>query len=428
MTAGTVLRVGLAAGRLCQHGSHRHSAVIGKDTRLSGYMLEPALTAGLTAAGMDVILVGPVPTPAIAMLTRSLRADLGLMISASHNPYQDNGIKLFGADGYKLSDDMESEIERLVFGDIDSDLAVPAELGRARRLNDVEGRYIEFVKNTFPRKHRLDGLKIVIDCANGAAYKVAPATLWELGADVVVHGDSPDGLNINLDCGSTSPNAMANLVRESGADMGISLDGDADRVLIADENGRLLDGDQLMATIVETWLEADRLRGSAVATVMSNLGLDRYLAGLGVELVRTPVGDRYVVERMRRDGCNVGGEQSGHIILSDYNTTGDGLIAALQMLAVMLDNDRSLSEVGRRFEPLPQVLRNVKVNGTPPLENLSVKKAILQGESLLADTGRVLIRPSGTEPIVRVMAEGEDMSVVTQVVDDIVHAIELSAP
>ena len=425
MTAEIALRVGMAAGRIFTRGAHRHTVVIGKDTRLSGYMLEPALVAGFTAMGMDVILVGPMPTPAVAMLTRSLRADLGVMISASHNPYHDNGIKLFGPDGYKLLDETEEQIESMIEAEMSSALAESADLGRAKRLDDAEGRYIEFVKNTFPRGLRLDGLKIVVDCANGAAYKVAPTALWELGADVVTYGVEPDGFNINKYCGSTDTRTMCRMVREHGADIGIALDGDADRVLVADETGKLLDGDQLMATVAESWHEAGRLTGGGVvATVMSNLGLEKYIEGLGLNFVRTQVGDRYVVEHMRAEGFNVGGEQSGHIVLSDYTTTGDGLIAAMEVLSAMVQSGRKLSEVGRKFEPLPQILENVRFSGTPPLDHATVVDAIRTGEGRLADSGRLLIRKSGTEPLIRVMAEGEDPTMVQGVVTDIVTAIE----
>ena len=428
MTAETALRVGMAAGKLFTRGDHRHTVVIGKDTRLSGYLLEPALTAGFISMGMDVIMCGPMPTPAVAMLTRSLRADLGVMISASHNPFEDNGIKLFGPDGYKLSDDTEAEIEALMDDGIHASRAPPDHLGRARRLEDAEGRYIEFAKNTFPRGLRLDGLKVVVDCAHGAAYKVAPVALWELGAEVVRLGVAPDGFNINRDCGSTSTAAMCRKVVEVGADLGIALDGDADRVLVADQNGALIDGDQLMGTVARSWQAAGRLRGGGiVGTVMSNLGLERYLADAGLALVRTQVGDRYVVEHMRAHGYNIGGEQSGHIILSDYTTTGDGLIAALEVLAVIIQSGRPASEVVRVFTPLPQLLRNVRYNGMPPLELDTVKQAVAAGESRLGASGRLLIRKSGTEPVVRVMAEGEDEGLITSVVDDIVAAVERAA-
>ena len=425
MTAETALKVGMAAGRIFTRGAHRHTVVIGKDTRLSGYMLEPAMAAGFIAMGMDVIFAGPMPTPAVAMLTRSLRADLGVMISASHNPFHDNGIKLFGPDGYKLSDETEEQIESMIEAEMQSALADSDKLGRAKRLDDVEGRYIEFVKNTFPRGLRLDGLKIVVDCANGAAYKVAPAALWELGADVVTYGVEPDGFNINKYCGSTDTRTMCRMVREHGADIGIALDGDADRVLVADETGKLIDGDQLMATVAESWHRDGRLTGGGVvATVMSNLGLEHYVQGLGLDLVRTQVGDRYVVEHMRANGFNVGGEQSGHIVLSEYTTTGDGLIAGLEVLSAMVQTGRPLSEVGRRFDPLPQILENVRFTGTPPLEEASVIKAVQAGEARLGNTGRILMRKSGTEPLIRVMAEGEDADLVQGVVSDIVTAIE----
>ena len=425
MTAETALRLGMAAGRIFTRGAHRHSVVIGKDTRLSGYMLEPALVSGFIAVGMDVILVGPMPTPAISMLTRSLRADLGVVISASHNPYEDNGIKLFGPDGFKLSDETETEIEALMQNGLDAQLAEPAKLGRAKRLDDAEGRYIEFVKNTFPRGMRLDGLKVVVDCANGAAYRSAPAALWELGAEVVPIGVEPDGFNINRGCGSTDTDVMCAAVAAQGAHIGIALDGDADRVLIADETGRLIDGDQVMATIAESWFRDGRLRGDGVvATVMSNLGLELYLRELGLDLVRTQVGDRYVVEHMREHGYNVGGEQSGHIVLSDYATTGDGLIAALEILAVLIRSERPLSEVGRRFMPLPQLLQNVRYKGAPPLEAPAVRRAVTDAETRLGTTGRLLIRKSGTEPVVRVMAEGEDEALVKDVVTNIVDAME----
>jgi len=401
--------------------------VIGKDTRLSGYMLEPALTAGFISMGMDVMLLGPLPTPAVAMLTRSLRADLGVMISASHNPYQDNGIKLFGPDGYKLSDAVEAAIEARLADSGGWTLAAPERLGRAKRLEDAPGRYIEFVKNTFPKGLSLDGLKIVVDCANGAAYKVAPTVLWELGAEVVPIAVGPDGFNINRDCGAVATDNMRSAVVAHGADLGIALDGDADRLLVADEHGDLLDGDHLMALVARSWAETDRLAGGGiVATVMSNLGLERFLATLGLSLVRTPVGDRYVVEHMRAGGFNVGGEQSGHIILSDYATTGDGLIAALQVLAEIVRSGRAASEAGRLFTPLPQLLRNLRLNGAAasPLDDPRVQSAIRAGEARLGNAGRVLIRKSGTEPVIRIMAEGEDAALIGQVVDDIAEAIE----
>jgi phosphoglucosamine mutase len=428
MTAEVALKVGQAAGKLFTRGAHRHTVVIGKDTRLSGYMLEPALAAGFIGMGMDVILVGPMPTPAVAMLTRSLRADLGVMISASHNKYQDNGIKLFGPDGYKLSDETENEIEALVEAGVSAGLAPSDHLGRATRLDDAEGRYIEFAKNTFPKGIRLDDLKIVIDCAHGAAYKVAPAALWELGADVVRLGVSPDGFNINQDCGSTDTSQLCQAVVDSGADLGIALDGDADRVMIVDETGEVVDGDQLMALIADSWRKSDRLaHGSVVSTVMSNLGLEIFLRDIGISLIRTQVGDRYVVEQMREHGYNVGGEQSGHIILTDYNTTGDGLIAGLEVLAAIVRDGRKSSEICHLFEPLPQLLRNVRFTGDGPLEKEPVKAAVRDGEDRLGEKGRLLIRKSGTEPLIRVMAEGEDEALIASVVDDICTAVEQAA-
>ncbi|MGY9014165.1 MAG: phosphoglucosamine mutase [Rhodospirillales bacterium] len=425
MTAETALRVGMATAAHFTRGDHRHRVVIGKDTRLSGYMLEPALTSGFVSMGMDVILVGPMPTPAVAMLTKTLRADLGVMISASHNPYQDNGIKLFDSDGYKLSDEVEAEIESRVASDMTPSLAASDKLGRARRLDDANGRYNEYVKQTFPKNMRLDNLKLVIDCANGASYKVAPEVLWELGADVVPIGVIPDGFNINDNCGSTSTDAMCSQVVAHGADLGIALDGDADRVLIADETGRLMDGDQLMGLIARDWAGRGKLQGGGVvATVMSNLGLERYLEGLGLDLFRTQVGDRYVVETMREGTFNLGGEQSGHIIMSNYGTTGDGLVAALQVLAVLVATGKKASEVCRVFEPLPQLLKNVRFNNGEPLEDRAVKDAIADGEDRLKNSGRLLIRKSGTEPLIRVMAEGEDQPLVDKVVNDIVAVIE----
>ena len=425
MTAEAALKVGMASAVQFIRGDHRHQVVIGKDTRLSGYLLEPALTAGFISMGMDVVLVGPMPTPAVAMLTRSLRADLGVMISASHNPFQDNGIKLFGPDGYKLSDQVEAEIEARVNSDMSSHMAGAAKLGRARRLDDARGRYNEYVKQTFPRGLRLDGLKIVVDCAFGAAYKVAPEVLWELGAEIVSIGVEPDGTNINNGCGSTDTDAMCSMVSAHGANLGIALDGDADRVLIADENGALVDGDQILGLIAGDWAENGRLAsGGIVSTVMSNLGLETFLQGKGLNLVRTQVGDRYVVEHMRAHDFNVGGEQSGHIVLRDYSTTGDGLIAALQVLAVVVATGKPASEICRAFEPVPQVLRNVEFNGGQPLEEKAVQKAIAQGEARLGPAGRLLIRKSGTEPVIRVMAEGEDEALISAVVGDIVGVIE----
>jgi phosphoglucosamine mutase len=427
ITPATVLRLAMAAGRHFRRGNHRHLVVIGKDTRLSGYMLEPALAAGFISMGMDVDLMGPMPTPGVAMLTRSLRADLGVVISASHNPYQDNGIKLFGPDGYKLSEDEESAIEALMDDD-QNDYAEADELGRATRLDDAPGRYIEFVKQAFPRGLRLDGLKVVVDCANGAAYRVAPAVFYELGAEVIPIGVSPDGTNINRDCGATSTNLMREQVVLHGADVGIALDGDADRMILADESGAILNGDQIMGLIAQYWQREGRLTGGGiVATVMSNLGLERYLNGIGLDLIRTSVGDRYVVEHMLANGYNVGGEQSGHIILSDYGTTGDGLVAALQVLAVLVQEKRKVSDVCHIFDPLPQLLRNVRFNGGAPLEEDSVISAIAAGEASLGSSGRLVIRKSGTEPVIRVMAEGDDDTLVTGVVNDIVTAIEVAA-
>jgi phosphoglucosamine mutase len=428
MTAETALMVGMAAAAHFTRGDHRHRVVIGKDTRLSGYMIETALTSGFVSMGMDVFLVGPMPTPAVAMLTRSLRADLGVMISASHNPFYDNGIKLFGPDGFKLSDAVESEIEARILGDMSGDLANPAKLGRAKRLDDAQGRYTEHVKRTFPKGLTLDGLKIVIDCANGAAYKVAPEVLWELGAEVIPIGVSPDGFNINSECGSTCSQTVCETVAAHGADIGISLDGDADRLLISDENGKLIDGDQLMALVAQNWASTGRLKGGGlVATVMSNLGLETYLSSIGLQLVRTQVGDRYVVEYMRQHGFNIGGEQSGHIVLGDYGSTGDGLVAALQVLAVAIQSDAPVSKSCRPFEPLPQLLRNISIKGGQPLTDEDVKKSIASGEQKLSGTGRLLIRESGTEPLIRVMAEGVDEALVNVVVDDIVSAVERAA-
>ncbi len=428
MTAETALKVAMAAALQFRRGDHRHRVVIGKDTRLSGYMLEPALAAGFIAMGLDVIMTSPLPTPAVAMLTRSLRADLGVMISASHNPYDDNGIKLFGPDGYKLSDEVEHKIEALLDADMTKRLAKSAELGRAKRIDGVHDRYIEFAKRTMPRNLSLDGLRVVIDCANGAAYRVAPEALWELGADVISIGVEPDGFNINRECGSMAPDALSRKVREMRADIGIALDGDADRVVIADEQGHLVDGDQLLAVIAESWAE-DRLltKPGIVATVMSNLGLERHLKSLNLSLVRTPVGDRYVLEHMREHGYNVGGEQSGHIILSDYTTTGDGFIAALQLLAVVKKKDKPVSQVCHRFEPLPQILRNVRYRGGKPLENSTVRSAIADAETRLNGHGRLVVRPSGTEPVIRVMGEGDDKTIVEEVVDGIVDAITAQA-
>jgi phosphoglucosamine mutase len=422
------LKVGQATGIVFQRGDHRHRVVIGKDTRLSGYMIETALTAGFLSVGMDVLVLGPMPTPAIAMLTRSMRADLGVMISASHNLYEDNGIKLFGPDGYKLNDEIEAEIEALLDSDLTSRLCKSPDMGRAKRVESVHARYIEFAKRTLPRNMSLDGMRIVLDCANGAGYKVAPEALWELGAEVITIGNEPDGFNINRNVGSTSPDALIRKVREMRADVGIALDGDADRVLIVDEKGQVIDGDQLMAVVAESWKEDGRLtQPGIVATIMSNLGLERHLQSLGMSLARTAVGDRYVLEYMREHGYNVGGEQSGHIILSDYSTTGDGLIAALQILACVKKEDRPVSEVCHRFEPLPQILKNVRYRKGQPLAEDKVVTAIEDARKRLGNTGRLVIRPSGTEPVIRVMAEGDDRELVERVVDDVVDVITLAA-
>ncbi|MBL0372451.1 phosphoglucosamine mutase [Rhizobium sp. KVB221] len=424
MTPDLAMRVGIAAGMIFRRGGHRHRVVIGKDTRLSGYMLENALVAGFTAAGVDAFVLGPIPTPAVAMLTRSLRCDIGVMISASHNPYQDNGIKLFGPDGYKLSDAIEAQIEELISKDLAPQLAEPDEIGRAKRIDGVHDRYIEFAKRTLPRDVRLNGLRVAIDCANGAAYKVAPAVLWELGAEVVSVGVEPNGTNINLNCGSMHPEALVKKVHEVRADIGIALDGDADRVIIVDEKGNVVDGDQLMALIGETWANDGSLRGQGiVATIMSNLGLERFMTERGMTLARTKVGDRYVVEHMREHDFNVGGEQSGHIVLSDFGTTGDGLVAALQVLVAVRRLGRTVSEVCRRFEPVPQLLKNVRIEGGKPLEDKRVKQAIADAESELANRGRLVIRPSGTEPLIRVMAEGDDHGQLERIVDGLVDVI-----
>ena len=418
------MRVGQAAGLTFRRGDHRHRVVIGKDTRLSGYMIETALVAGFTSVGVDVFQTGPLPTPAIAMLTRSLRCDLGVMISASHNPFDDNGIKLFGPDGYKLSDEVEGQIEALIDADLSKQLAKSADLGRAKRIEVASGRYIEFAKRTLPRAMSFDGLRIVVDCANGAAYQVVPEALWELGADVVPIGVEPNGFNINRECGSTEPAALCAKVKEMRADIGIALDGDADRVIIADERGRIVDGDQLLAVIAASFKDDGRLaKPGVVATVMSNLGLERYLESIGLSLARTPVGDRYVLEHMREHGYNVGGEPSGHIILSDYTTTGDGFVAALQVLSVLKKQDQPVSKVCHRFDPLPQVLRNVRYRSGKPLEAPKVRSAIREAERRLNGHGRLIIRPSGTEPVIRVMGEGEDRLLVEELVDGIVDAL-----
>ncbi|MCU0818830.1 MAG: phosphoglucosamine mutase [Beijerinckiaceae bacterium] len=428
ITPELALKVGQAAGLVFKRGEHRHRVLIGKDTRLSGYMIEYALVAGFTSIGMDVMLTGPIPTPGMAMLTRSMRCDIGVMISASHNAYEDNGIKLFGPDGYKLSDAVELAIEELLEKDLSSRLAASGQIGRARRIDDAQARYIEFAKRTLPRNLELDGLRIVIDCANGAGYKVAPQALWELGAEVIPMGIEPDGFNINRDLGSTAPHALQQKVREMRADIGIALDGDADRVILVDEKGQVVDGDQLMAVITESWHQDGRLtKPGLVATIMSNLGLERHLEGLGLSLARTSVGDRYVLEHMREQGFNVGGEQSGHIILSDYSTTGDGLIAALQVLAVVQKEGRPVSEICRRFDPLPQILKNVKTTGGQPLKDAGVSAAIEKIRASLGKGGRLVIRPSGTEPVIRVMAEGDDRDLVARVVDDVCAVIAKAA-
>ena len=426
MTAEIAMRVGMAAAKHFTRGDHQHRVVIGKDTRLSGYMLEPALASGFISLGMDVIMVGPMPTPAVAMLTRSLRADLGVMISASHNPFQDNGLKLFGPDGYKLSDDIELEIERRMDNGYADHLVPSEKLGRAQRLKNAVGRYMEFAKNTFPKNLRLDGLKIVLDCANGAAYRTAPSVLWELGAEVVAIGVSPNGKNINDKCGSTHPELICENVLLHNADIGIALDGDADRLIICDEKGRVIDGDQLMATVAKYMKTTNKLSGDAiVTTIMSNMGLEKYLETIGLDLVRTQVGDRYVVEAMREKGLNLGGEQSGHIVLNDFATTGDGLIAALQILSVLVTSEKPVSEICNLYTPYPQLLKNVRyAPGTDPLEVPRVKEAISEGENRLNGSGRVVIRKSGTEPLIRVMAEGQDDKLITAVVDDIVSTVE----
>ena len=429
MTPDIAMRVGMAAGKTFVRGKHRHRVLIGKDTRLSGYTLEPALVAGFAAVGMDIMLLGPMPTPGVAMLTRSLRADLGVMLSASHNPYEDNGIKLFGPDGFKLHDDIEMSIEQLMDSDaLMSGLATNGSLGRVKRLEDVQGRYIEFAKSTFPRRLRLDDLRIVIDCAHGAAYRVAPAVLWELGAEVITIGVDPDGTNINVNCGSTFPDQMVTKIREVRADIGIALDGDADRVIIADENGTILDGDQLMALVAKFWKKRERLRGgTVVATVMSNLGLERFLSDLGLKLERTMVGDRYVVERMRAIDANVGGEQSGHIVLTDFTTTGDGLIAALQVLALMVGEGQPLSELAGLVERVPQKLTNVRFEkGIKPLDDKNVQKTVTASQRRLGTDGRVVVRASGTESMIRIMVECEDARLVEQITLDISEAVKVA--
>jgi phosphoglucosamine mutase len=425
ITPELALRVGQAAGLIFRRGEPPHRVLIGKDTRLSGYMIETALVAGFTSAGIEVLLTGPIPTPAVGMLTRSMRCHLGVMISASHNPYEDNGIKLFGPDGYKLSDEVEQQIETLIDSDLSKKLAKGAELGRAKRIDGVQDRYIEFAKRTLPKNLSLGGMRIVVDCANGAAYRVAPDALRELDAEVIALGVEPNGLNINRECGSTDPTALCQKVREIRADVGIALDGDADRVLICDERGQIIDGDQLLAVIAESWKDSGELaKPGIVGTVMSNLGLERHLGTLGLSLVRTPVGDRYVLEHMREHGYNIGGEQSGHIILTDHTTTGDGLLAALQVLAVVKKSGgEKVSKVCHRFDPLPQILKNVRYKGGKPLENAKVRTAIEQAEARLNGHGRLLVRPSGTEPVIRVMGEADDKVLVEEVVDDVVQVL-----
>jgi phosphoglucosamine mutase len=424
MTAEMALKVAMAAAAELGARPHYGRVIIGKDTRRSGYMLETAMTAGFIAMGLEVVLVGPVPTPAVAMLTRTYRCDLGVMISASHNPFEDNGIKIFGPDGYKLSDEVELSVERRIETGDNGNPVKPRELGRASRLEDASGRYIEWTKATLPRGLRLDGLKIAVDCAHGAAYKVAPRVLFELGAEVVSIGASPDGFNINKDCGATNTDALRRTVVERGCDIGLALDGDADRLMVVDEAGERVDGDQIMALAALAWARDQKLRGGGVvATVMSNLGLERRLADEGLTLARTPVGDRYVVERMRQDGYNLGGEQSGHLVFSDYSTTGDGLVAGLQVLAELVRQGRRASEVCRLFSPVPQLLRNVRFAGGAPLEHAAVKAAIADAELKLKGVGRLLIRKSGTEPLIRVMAEGDDEALVHQLVDEIVGVV-----
>ena len=428
MMPDIVMKVGMAAGQLYRRGGHRHRVVIGKDTRLSGYMIEQALTSGFLSAGMDVLLLGPAPTPAVAMLTRSMRADLGVMISASHNPFADNGIKIFGPDGYKLSDETEMQIEELIDNPSRLILAEPEQVGRAKRIDDASARYIEFAKRTYTADASLEGLRIVIDTANGASYTSAPTALWELGAEIIAIGVEPNGTNINEKVGSTYPETMCKRVRETRADIGIALDGDADRVIIADENGKVIDGDQIMALIASSWASRGVLKGGGlVTTIMSNLGLEQCMASKGLTLARTKVGDRYVVEHMRANGFNIGGEQSGHIVMSDYSTTGDGLLAALQVLAEVARQKKPVSEVCNMFTALPQVLQNVKFKGGMPLDDAQVKSAIKDAESMLGNSGRLVIRPSGTEPLIRVMAEGQDETMVRKIVDQLCGVISKAA-
>ncbi|HSZ11716.1 MAG TPA: phosphoglucosamine mutase [Rhizomicrobium sp.] len=425
LTPELAMKAGMAAGRLFTRGDHRHRVVIGKDTRLSGYMIESALMAGFTAVGMDVFLLGPLPTPAVSMLTRSLRADMGVMISASHNAFEDNGIKFFGPDGQKLSDACETQIESMMMNGLEEGLAAPRSVGRAKRIDDAQARYIEFAKATFPKNLRLDGKRVVVDCAHGAAYKVAPAVFWELGADIIPIGVEPNGLNINAECGSTSPEAMTRKVREMRADFGIALDGDADRVVMSDERGQVIDGDQILALIARSWTRTGALKGGGVVgTVMSNAGLERYLGTMKLKLARAAVGDRYVLEVMRNDGFNVGGEQSGHIILSDFSPTGDGLVAALQVLAVIAGEGCRASEAAHLFEPMPQLLRNVRFKRGTPLTDENVVETIRDCEMRLNGSGRLLVRKSGTEPVIRIMAESDDVELVREVVREVARAIE----
>ena len=425
MTADMALKVAMAAGLALQQSDSsdgtRRRAVIGKDTRLSGYMLEQAMAAGFEALGIDVIFLGPIPTPAVAMLTRSLRADIGVMISASHNPYEDNGIKLFGADGFKLSDEVETQIETYIDSDLSSELPSPSRLGKASRLDDATGRYVEFLKASLPRRQTLEGLKIVLDCANGAAYKVAPQVLWELEAEVITINNTPNGRNINHECGATHTDGLQKRVVEEGADVGIALDGDADRLIMVDETGRQIDGDQLMAPLAVN-MDADShlMERTLVSTVMSNLGLERFITGQGMTLLRTPVGDRYVVEQMREGSFNLGGEQSGHIVLADYGRTGDGLLAALQILTILKQKGGKASDTLHLFDPLPQILKNVRVSGdVKPLDKAEVQEALLRAHETLSNDGRLLVRASGTEPLIRVMAEGDDLQLIERVVDDL---------
>ena len=428
MTADMAQKIAAAAGRYFRRDQKEHRVVIGKDTRRSSYMVEYAMTSGFMSTGMNVFLLGPAPTPAVGLLTRSMRADVGVMISASHNPYHDNGIKFFGPDGFKLSDDAEAEIEAMVFGDVD--LAQPENIGRARRIDDALGRYMEFAKTSFPRKRLLEGMKVVVDCANGAAYKAAPIVLWELGAEVIPLGVNPDGFNINENCGSTSPQTAAEAVVANGADVGICLDGDADRVILIDEKGNVADGDQFMGLIASQWAAEGKLANNTlVATVMSNMGLEKKLESQGLAMLRTGVGDRYVVEAMRKGGYNLGGEQSGHIVMTDFVTTGDGLMAGLQFLAALARNGKPASELINVFDPYPQVLENVRYGAGPdPMNDTAVLQSIKDGEASFGDTGRLLIRKSGTEPLIRVMGECEDEALLKQVVGDIVGAVKGAIP